>query len=333
MDFEVRPLTEAEWSLWDDIVDGSSQGTVYHKSYWLKESGDRAVIYGCFSGGELYAGIPLVYKQKFGMKIAARFDGTRYGGVLFKNQDSKYVTKLSKEKEASRKIAQRLKADFHVVIFGCSPGSVDLQPFIWEGFSPGLQYTYIIQLSRSLENIWNDMGESTRRSIRKAEKDGIDIVLSDDFNQTCNLVQKTFTRQSKKSHLDSIAFYQNGVLAQRKQCTSFLARNKDGEYIAVAYMVWDNKRRYYQRGGYDFEKGHYGASPLAIWEAIKFAKEKLDLEEFDFEGSMIPPLERFFRGFGGQLTGSYNAMWVKPYLKIALFVKEAGSLYRPRLRL
>ena len=134
MSFEVRPLTEDEYSLWDDFVDESPRGTVFHKSFWLQTSGSRFVIYGCFRGGELYAGIPLTYRGKFGMKIASRTGMTPYSGVLFKETDSKYVTKLSTEKEASREIAQRLKSDFHSVRLAFPIGPVDLQPFIWEGF-------------------------------------------------------------------------------------------------------------------------------------------------------------------------------------------------------
>ena len=154
MNFEVRPLTEDEWSLWDDFVDESPRGTLFHKSFWLEASGGRFVIYGYFRGKELYAGIPLSYRLRLGIKVASQPNLTPYSGVLFKERDAKYVSKLSAEKEASRKIAQRLKSDFPLVHFGFSPGPVDLQPFIWEGFSPSIMYTYIIQPNKGLEDVW-----------------------------------------------------------------------------------------------------------------------------------------------------------------------------------
>ena len=36
---------------------------------------------------------------------------------------------------------------------------------------------------------------------------------------------------------------------------------------------------------------HYGATSLLMYESIKFASTKVDC--FDFEGSMIEPIERF----------------------------------------
>lgn len=39
-----------------------------------------------------------------------------------------------------------------------------------------------------------------------------------------------------------------------------------------------------------------GATSLLMWEAIKFASTVS--KKFDLEGSMLEPVERFFRGFG-----------------------------------
>jgi hypothetical protein len=37
-----------------------------------------------------------------------------------------------------------------------------------------------------------------------------------------------------------------------------------------------------------------------MWETIKFTKEELGLNQFDFEGSMMQPVELFFRKVGGE---------------------------------
>ena len=125
------------------------------------------------------------------------------------------------------------------------------------------------------------MEDTKRKHIRKVEKDGIVIIKSDDFNQTINLVEKSFARQEKKLFSTLIAFNYNGVLAERSQCKSFLAKDKDGDYIAAAYIVWDNRRSYYLLGGYDSEKSYYGASTLALWKAIEFTKQKQYYEVLD----------------------------------------------------
>ena len=334
MNSEVRLLNEDEYSLWDNLVDESSRGTVFHKSFWLKASGTKIVIYGYFKKGELHAGIALPHRVKFGIRAASPSLLTPYSGVLLKTSEGKYVTRLSAEKEATQKIAQKLKGDQHFVHLMYPPGVVDIQPFLWEGFSPNIMYTYIIQLDKSLEEIWNDMDFETRHHIRKAEKDGIVINKSDDFNQTLNIIEKTNMRRNRnvRSELEVFNAY-NEVVARRSQCKSFLAQDKNGDYIAVAYIVWDNRRSYNILSGYDSEKKHHGALTLALWKAIEFSKQELGLEEFDFVGSMIPRIERFFRGFGGQQIVRYGAIWMKPPLKIPFFTREAFRRSPTHLRL
>jgi hypothetical protein len=69
---------------------------------------------------------------------------------------------------------------------------------------------------------------------------------------------------------------------------------------AVAYGVWDEQGAYYLLGGGDPELRNSGATSLLLWELILRAREVTDV--FDFEGSMIEPLERFFRSFGARQT-------------------------------
>ncbi|MFC2005159.1 GNAT family N-acetyltransferase [Chloroflexota bacterium] len=322
MEYTVRALSEDEWPLWDDFVDKSSSGTLFHKRDWFDVSGEKFIIYGYFRGQELYAGIPLSIKSMFGIKVACRPGLTPYNGVLFKQREGKYVTKLSSEKEEAQALAHLMKSDFKLVRFGFSPGHVDLQPFIREGFLPEIMYTYVIKLGASLEDIWNGLGENTRRNIKKARKDGITIIQSDDFNQTLSLVEKTFSRQNLKGQSGPLAFRYNAMLSKRGQCKSFVAKDRNDYKIAVVYIIWDTSRAYYMMGGYDSEKSHYGAMSLAMWEAIEYSRQELSLKEFDFEGSMIPQIERFFRAFGGKLSVRYIVTWAAPYLKIPFLLRK-----------
>jgi len=150
----------------------------------------------------------------------------------------------------SRSIAARIKEDFDSIRFNFTPFSTDLQPFIWEGFSSNVRYTYLLELD-DLENVWNGMDAKRRNDITRAEKDGIYVKRSHNFEEMFALVEKTLARQEKEATFKSAAFRYNEVLSQSGQCSSFLARNKEGKPIAGVYIVWDKKRSYYLLGGYD----------------------------------------------------------------------------------
>jgi hypothetical protein len=49
---------------------------------------------------------------------------------------------------------------------------------------------------------------------------------------------------------------------------------------------------------------NFGANSFLILKTIEFASKVS--KGFDFEGSMIKSIERFYRGFGGELTPYYQ---------------------------
>ena len=75
-----------------------------------------------------------------------------------------------------------------------------------------------------------------------------------------------------------------------------IAEDSEGQRHAGIYIVWDENSVYYLMGGGDPLLRRSGATSLCMWEAILFAASLK--KSFDFEGSMLEPVERFFRGFG-----------------------------------
>ena len=87
-------------------------------------------------------------------------------------------------------------------------------------------------------------------------------------------------------------------MKQRKnQCKWFVAQDEQKNNLAWVLIVWDSQSAYNIINGVDIRhKG--GALPLCIWEAIKYASTVT--KSFDFEGSMIPSVERIYRHFGAK---------------------------------
>ena len=84
----------------------------------------------------------------------------------------------------------------------------------------------------------------------------------------------------------------------------FFARDLQNRTHAALYLIWDENSAYYLMGGSDPALRNSGANSLLMWEAIQFASTVTN--KFDFEGSMIEPIERFFRSFGAkQIPYSY----------------------------
>ena len=87
---------------------------------------------------------------------------------------------------------------------------------------------------------------------------------------------------------------------ERGQGDVFGGYDKAGNLHAAAFVVWQNSSAYYIAGGGDPALRSSGAQSLVLWEAIKHVSQYTDT--FDFEGSMLPGVERFFREFGAMQT-------------------------------
>ena len=118
------------------------------------------------------------------------------------------------------------------------------------------------------------------------------------------LAQNTFDRQKKRLpvHILRRILYEFST----PENSFAFAAYRESEAIAAVFCVFDKRKAYYLIGGYDSADTHAGAGAACMQEAILKAKS-LGLEMFDFEGSVIPAIERYFRGFGGELTPYFTA--------------------------
>ena len=97
----------------------------------------------------------------------------------------------------------------------------------------------------------------------------------------------------------------------------FFAQDKNGNIHAAIYVVLDSNCAYYLLGGGDPALRSSGAHSLLVWEAIRYASQFVD--QFDFEGSMVQSIERFFRSFGAKQV---------PYFHITHAQKKLNFLKR-----
>jgi Acetyltransferase (GNAT) domain len=301
----VRPLKVEELSEWESLVRQSAQGTLFHSRLWLDALGEPYKLFGWFTGGQLRGGfaVGIVGPRAASAPYSAL---TPYLGLLLPEGDTKYVTRLSTEKQISEAFAVFLKREFNSIQFRFPPEIIDLQPFIWEGFQVGVRYTYRLGL-QDVATVLANMHKRCRRDLRAAEKQGIRIETDVPFTQVLPLCEMSLKRRGLATSLLTAAERVEAVLRQ----AGFLARSRQETPIGAVWIVWDEKRAYYLLGGYSDPAKSGNAVALALWHAIQFTAVDLGLSEFDFEGSMIPLIELFFRKFGGTIKPTYTISYEK----------------------
>lgn len=153
--------------------------------------------------------------------------------------------------------------------------------------------THQIDLTRTEDELFEQLREDKKRNIKKAVKQGLTITFESDFDLLKRLTGQTFKRQS---HL--FAGYDQLEKIIKNYPNHYQINVWDSEKcLASLLFVYDTTHVYYSIGGFDHSFNNHNAGPYAMWQSILRAK-KMHLSVFDFEGSMIPSIAQYFKSFG-----------------------------------
>lgn len=287
--------------LYDDFVDGSPQGSVFCKSWWLKTvAPDSWDILTVENNGHLQAASPIIKQRSIlGDRVISEPPLTPYQGIMFMDlSDLKMETQISRQRKWITQIIDQLP-DFDYYKVNYHHSFNYWLPLYWQGFNQTTRYTYIIDDLSDLDMVWNGFRENIRREIRKAQKKQIKVTCSDDLQEFWDLNQKTFDRQGVGMIYDLEYLRRIDDICKQKGCRKiFFAVDDLGKIHAASYVIWDKHSAYYLLGGGDPQLRTSGAASLIMWESIRAAAGVS--KAFNFEGSMIKPVERFFSAFGAK---------------------------------
>lgn len=192
------------------------------------------------------------------------------------------------------------------------------------------KYTFVLDLTKSEEELLKNMSQKTRYNIRVAQKHGVTVQEDNSdkaFEKYLELMQETTNRQGFYAHTED--YHKKMWSTLKSQATKYDIRNTNSltahlltatyqDKTLVAWIVFVfHDTLYYPYGTSSNEHREVMASTAMMWEAIKFGK-KLGLKKFDMWGALGPDADpkdpwfgfhRFKQGFGPDLVefvGSYD---------------------------
>ena len=311
--YTLQPIDTATW---DTLVKNSPHSTIFHTSWWLSATGFDFHLLGVFKGTQLVAGIPLTFYHKFGLKLLIHPPLTPYLGPLFIPTSSKYVEHKSTELAILTLIATHLSRISPFIIQRFAPYFDNILPFLQHHYSPYITYTYILKLNTP--HLLTHLRTTRRNDITYAKSHGL-TVTHGTRSDLLSLYTHTMHRHSHRPYIHHLRRYYE-YAHSRDSATILTAYDRHHVPQSVALIVWDHHRAYYLAGGFS-PSSVRGATSLLLWECIQFCQHR-GLSEFDFEGSMLPTIEHFFRSFGGTLTPIFGIQKLRPPLNLLWSIKR-----------
>ena len=200
------------------------------------------------------------------------------------------------------------------------PGSLCVDAMRALGFKTRERVTYRMEDLSNLDAVIDRFSKNKKRQLQKAmslhAERGMEI---EDFYRFHN--QCLAAKKRKISYSREFLLVLERKAKRLGQCEVLSIRNADGVPYAAAFLVWDKKYMYYLIPAINPAFGESGAGALLVLEALKMAREKHLL--FDFEGSMERGTARHYKQFGSTPFTYYSVeKYYKPFFRIAMWIQK-----------
>ena len=334
MGFSLQIADESHQKEWDDYIQSSSFGTIFHTWEWLKimEKHTRSTLYPLqiFKGEEHVASYPIFFKKKWLLKAA--FSPPYNTDVLYLGPVvSQYESLNQPKKEEYLNGIQSAIDKFLFSDLSCNyvnlrtvPGLLDSRYLRWAGYHVEPLYSYRLDLRSGLDAIWANLHRGVRKNIKKIQGKGIVVERGgkDDLTYIHSEIQRRFVEQDRKrgdisSYLEDIFQQYNG-----RNLDIFVTKYLEKTVGGVIHLNYNGIM--YQWVGLP-KSGVDGTSPndLLVWESIKSAHE-MGMNYYDImDGGDNPRLRQFKSKFNPELTIWYSAeRYSHPIYRVARMISQ-----------
>jgi hypothetical protein len=280
---------------------------IFSRDWWLDAVCERGRwdVVAAERHGRLVAAMPYWARERWGLRVLSQPPLTQTLDPWMRSPDGQRAADRTEQKQIARELIEALPR-FDSFSQSWHYNNNDWLPDNESDFTQTTLYTYVLADLRNEAELWKGLHENIRGDIRKASTRFQLTVRRDlDVSHFLCLNAMTFARQGRKVPYSDALVYRVDTACAARGCRMILiAEDSRGRHHAGVYVVWDENSAYYLMGGADPNLRNSGATSLCLWEAIKDTAGVT--QRFDFEGSMIDSIARFFRAFGAARMPYFN---------------------------
>ncbi|MFT0547432.1 GNAT family N-acetyltransferase [Allopusillimonas ginsengisoli] len=269
---------------------------LFSRAWWLDAAAgkDDWNVVLIEEDGSIVAAMPYAIQHRFGFTLLTHPPLTQTLGPWLKPSTMKNSKQLSRQKELMAALIAGLPPfDYYAQRWHYS--NTNWLPFYWAGFKQTTRYTYVIDDLSDLSAVFAGFSAGKRKDIKKAEK-SVTVKFDISAEEFYSNHKMTLAQQNAKISYPFEVFkrmYDSGY--QRNSACTIAAYDGHNNLHAALFIVWDQNSAYDLISTIDPRYRNSGAASLLVHEAILHVSTKT--KKFDFEGSMIEPVEHSFRQF------------------------------------
>jgi hypothetical protein len=277
---ENLPIFSTDW--WLDAVCGENNWNV-------------AIV---TRNNNILASLPYYYQKRFANYIIKMPPLTQTMGPYIKYPEGQnYERKLAFEKRIMNELIQQLP-HFDLFIQHFHYSITNWQPFYWNNFKQSTRYTYVIENLSDLASVFANISPVKKRNIKKAEKI-VNVKFDLSAKEFYNKHKLYLEKQNGKILYDFKIFERiYSACYNHNAGKTIYAIDNDGNIYSAVFVIWNKNSAYNLISTIDPDQRNSGATSLLMREIIRYISTKTS--KFDFEGSMVENIERFYRQFGGK---------------------------------
>lgn len=290
---EVLERSQIEDAVWNDFIARSPQAAPYGCTWYLDVVWPGWQAITVREKGQLLAVLPLKISKRYGIHYVFNPPFSQYGGIFFGEIERKNATlALTLKKRLVKAIVEAIPCGVKVLNLKFAPEFDYPLPFHWAGYELHARYSYWLDNQADKSILFKNLEARTRTYINKAVKGGLVAQPVEDIAGIIGLASERNAYPLDGALLKKLW----DALRQQKTGTALEVRDAEGRlHAGLVYQRFGHKL-IHLFSAFDAGLGNQGGMSLAIWRSIEAAGPEVQV--IDFEGSMLEPVENFFRGFG-----------------------------------
>ncbi|MCL4366278.1 peptidoglycan bridge formation glycyltransferase FemA/FemB family protein [Patescibacteria group bacterium] len=323
---DLREITAKQKVQYNKLVDHVMQSWEWGE--FRQSFGTKLKRYGLFTSNKMVSAFQLTFHP---IPFTKKFVGYFPKGPMPDKNLIEALEKIGKQENCAF-----IKLEPNAETTDYRLPTTDLKPSPKPLFT---KYNFVLDLTKSEEELLKNMHQKTRYNVRLAEKKGVKVEEREDdqaFEDYLKLYFETTSRQ--KYHGHNKAYHLAVWEALRK---AKMARILIASYNSIPLTTWMlfnfKDTLYYPYGGSSKAHPEVMSNNLVAWEAIKLGK-RLKLKKFDMWGALGPDADpkdswfgfhKFKQGYGGRLVeyvGTFDLILDSPLYYTFTFIDKLMPL-------